>query len=139
MKRVAPILLVLLMIILATSNANSAEYTRESIDQIEKNLGTKRAVLVDVRENRETNEGFIDGAIIVPLSLLKEGGDSKEFAVVLAQRVPKESIVYTYCASGRRALGAATILSKIGYDARALKHGYSDLVKEGFVTAKPKK
>ena len=79
-----------------------------------------------------------DGAILVPLTLLREGAGDAQFAEVLAQRVPKKAIIYLYCRSGKRCLAAGQILSQLGYETRPLKHGFVDLAREGFVTAKPK-
>ena len=139
MKKAGVIGGIALALLITMSIAFAARPTSESIDTIENNLTARRAVLVDVREDQETNRGYIDGAILVPLSLLDEGKDFDEFGKVLAQRLPKKAVIYTYCAAGKRCTTAADILAKFGYDARPLKHGFADLVKEGFVTAKPKK
>jgi len=118
--------------------ALAAKHTTDSIDQMEKNLTARKAVLVDVREDHETNKGYIDGAILVPLSLLTEAQSFEGFGQVLAQRIPTGTTVYTYCKTGNRCLLAADILAKFGYDARPLRHGFQQLVAEGFVVAKPK-
>ena len=73
------------------------------------------------------------------MSVLETAGDDKEaltqLAAVLAQQLPKDKIVYTYCASGYRSLKAATTLEKFGYDVRPLKAGYKQLVEQGFPKA----
>jgi rhodanese-related sulfurtransferase len=71
--------------------------------------------------------------------LLNDGKQDDNFRTVLAQRLPPKAIVYLYCRSGRRCVQAASVLASFGYDARPLKHGFTDLAREGFVTAKPKK
>lgn len=119
--------------------SNAADPTKDSLEQIEKNLTEQKAVLVDVREEDETNDGYIDGAILVPLSLLSEGHEAEGFGELLSQQIPKGAIVYTYCKAGVRSRAAADVLTKFKYDVRALSHGYEDLVAEGFVPAKPKK
>ena len=43
--------------------------------------------------------------------------------------------MYTHCVMGVRALAAAKILQKLGYNVRPLKAGYEDLVKAGFEKA----
>ncbi len=121
-----------------SADAQQIRHTSETIDQIHKNLSDKQALLLDVREDRETKEGFVDGAVLVPLSILQEGKQTEGFDKLLAQRLPQKSIIYCYCAAGGRALTAAEILKKMGYDARALKPGFRDLVQAGFPTAKPK-
>lgn len=140
MKRPLTILLTLTMTItMFPFSSSAAEPTKDSLEQVEKNLTELKAVLVDVREEDETNEGYIDGAILVPLSLLNQAQDTEGFGAILAQQIPPKSIIYTYCKAGVRSLAAADILAKFKYDVRALRHGYDDLVVEGFVPAKPKK
>jgi rhodanese-related sulfurtransferase len=116
-----------------------ANYTKDSLDEVERNLTARRAVLVDVREYSETNKGYIDGAILVPLSLLEEGSGDEQFGAVLAQRLPPRAIIYIYCTTGKGCRKAATLLAGFGYDARPLKYTFADLAREGFVTAKPKR
>jgi rhodanese-related sulfurtransferase len=128
----------LILLFAAAPLVPAAELTTDSLETIEKNLGDRRAILVDVREVSETNKGYIDGAILVPLSLLQEGSRDEQFGEVLAQRLPKKAIVYLYCGAGVRCRTAADVLVRLGYEARPLKHGFADLAREGFVTAKPK-
>jgi rhodanese-related sulfurtransferase len=139
MKRVTVICGVAIVGLLFADQAALGDHSKDSLDTIERNLAARKAVLVDVREHEETNKGYIDGAILVPLSLLKEGKQDKKFRGVLSQRLSPKVIIYLYCRSGRRCLEAANVLASFGYDARPLKHGFADLAREGFVTAKPKK
>src|SRR5689334_13414647 len=111
---------------LLTGQSVQAQHTSDSIDQVEKNLAARKAVLLDVREEGETDKGYIDGALLVPLSMLQEGKQTDGFAQVLSQRLAKKTIVYCYCVSGGRALIASEILKDFGYDARALNPGYQD-------------
>ena len=67
-------------------------------------------------------------ARLLPLSALQDGVKADD----VAQAVPKGKVVYCHCAAGRRALVAADILKKLGYDVRPLKPGYKDLLKAGF-------
>jgi rhodanese-related sulfurtransferase len=139
MKRKTIICGAALAAVLFLAHAAVADHTKDTLDTIEQNLAARKAVMVDVREHEETNKGYIDGAVLVPLSLLNDGKDDDKFREVLAQRLPPKAIVYLYCRSGRRCLQAAGILDSMDYDARPLKHGFTDLAREGFVTAKPKK
>lgn len=138
MKRLALISMISPLVLLAPWTV-WGDHTKDSLETIERNLTKRRAILVDCREHNETDKGYVDGAILVPLSLLQDGSGEKEFQQVLAQRLPPKAIVYLYCASGGRCVTAASILNKFGYDARPLKHGFEDLAQEGFVTAKPKR
>jgi len=118
---------------------NAAEPTKDTLPQVESILTQKKAVLVDVREPEETDEGYIEGAVLVPLSLLAQSRDAEGFGDALAEQIPPETIVYTYCKAGVRSATAADILAKFKYDVRALPHGYDDLVAAGFTPAKSKK
>lgn len=117
----------------------AAEHTKDTLDQVKENVKAKKAVIVDVREQPEWDAGHLEGAVLVPLSKLMKEGDSKEFAEKLAKELPKDKIVYTHCKSGRRCLAGADLLKKLGYDTRALKEGFDDLVKAGFPKAKTDK
>ena len=65
------------------------------------------AVIVDVREADELEEGYIDGSILVPLSIF----DSE------APRLLKDKNAQylVYCRSGRRSAIACRILDSLGY------------------------
>lgn len=110
------------------SQVHAAEPTNDPLPTVQENLATHKAVLVDVREPGEWKEGHVEGAISLPLSSLKKGVDTS----TLEKELPKDKIVYTHCVMGVRALKAANILEKLGYNVRPLKAGYEDLVKAGF-------
>ena len=112
-------------------HVHAAELTNDPLPTVQENLATHKAVLVDVREPGEWKEGHVEGAISLPLSSLKKGVDTS----VLEHQLPKDKIVYTHCIMGVRALTAAKILEKLGYNVRPLKAGYEDLVKAGFEKA----
>ena len=107
---------------------NAAELTNDPLPTVQENITTHKAVLVDVREPKECTKGHVEGAISLPLSSLKKGGD----ITIIEKEVPKDKIVYTHCVMGVRALKAANILEKLGYNVRPLKAGYTDLVNAGF-------
>jgi phage shock protein E len=106
----------------------SAEHTKDALSTVKENMATKKAVLVDVRDQDEWDRGHIVGASLSPLSKLR---DAKGLEEALKQ-LPKDRILYTHCAIGVRSVHAAEILKKHGYDVRPLKPGYLDLVKAGF-------
>ena len=109
----------------------AAEHTKDTLPTVKKNMEDKKAVLVDVREQKEWDAGHIDGALFLPLSDLKKGIDKDK----LAGKLPKEKVVYTHCRSGKRCVAAAEILEKLGYDVRPLKQGYQELLDGGFKKA----
>jgi rhodanese-related sulfurtransferase len=66
---------------------------------------------------------------------------AEEKAVLVEQLekiLPEDRILYTFCVVGKRAVSAATILEKVGYEVRALKPGYKELVRAGFKQAEKK-
>lgn len=113
------------------SPVNAAEPSSDPLPAVQENIATHKAVLVDVREPKEWKQGHVEDAISLPLSALKKGIDTS----ALEQQVPKDKIVYTHCVMGVRALQAANILEKLGYNVRPLKAGYKDLVNAGFKKA----
>jgi phage shock protein E len=118
-----------------SSFAIAAGNTKDSLETVKKNVSEEKAVLVDVREKKEWDEGHIEGSFFLPLSALKKGVSTEQ----LAKRLPKDQILYTFCVVGKRAITAGTILEKHGYEVRALKPGYKELVKAGFKKAEDKK
>lgn len=132
--RVRSIWIACLAAALFGGSAISAEHTKDSLDTVKAKLKDKSAVLVDVREEEEWNDGHIDKAKSIPLSKLKGGIEAEK----LAKDLPKDKIIYVHCAAGGRCLPAADILKKSGYDVRPLKPGYTDLVKAGFPKAEKK-
>lgn len=122
---------VVLLIASVALPAVAAEHTKDSITDIKKRLEKKEAVLIDVREESEWKAGHLRAAHLVPLS----GLVSEAKRGPLVEKLPKDKIIYCHCHSGGRALKAADLLSKLGYDVRALKLGYPDLLEEGFEKA----
>lgn len=109
--------------------AEEMKHTTDSIDQVKTSVAAGKAVLVDVREQAEWDNGHLKVATLVPLSLL-----SKEGAEVPAS-LPKDKPLYLHCRSGARSLKAAEVLKAKSYDVRPLAAGYGQLVKEGFEKA----
>lgn len=111
--------------------AGAAEPTKDSLEEVKKNLASKKAILVDVRESDEWRVGHLAVAEFLPLSQLREGVSGEE----LEKRFPKKKVIYTHCASGFRSCTAADVLEELGYEVRPLKPGYEDLLKAGFKKA----
>ena len=113
------------------SHVLAEEHTKDTTDQVKKAIEDKKAVLIDVREQKEWDAGHLKEAGLLPLSKLNSGATKEE----LEKAIPKGTIVYLHCKAGGRCLSAAEILKKQGYDARPLKDGYEDLLKAGFPKA----
>ena len=111
--------------------ACAAEPTKDSLETVKKNVEDEKAVLVDVRDKSEWDEGHVDGAIFLPLKELSAGVDAEE----LKKRLPKDKVLYTYCVAGKRSLKAAGILEGLGFEVRSLKPGYDQLIDSGFKKA----
>ena len=119
------------VIALIYSHVHAAELSDDPLPTVQQNVATHKAVLVDVREPGEWKAGHIEGAVPLPLSSLNKGVETK----TLEKELPKDEIVYMHCVKGVRALKAANILEKLGYNVRPLKAGYEDLVTAGFKKA----
>lgn len=117
--------------IMLTSTAPAAELTEEPLPQIKENIDDEKAVLVDVREKKEWQEGHIEGAIFLPLSGLRDGVTKDEL-----KPLPKDKILYVHCVVGKRAVTAGNVLEKYGYKVRPMKPGYREMVSAGFPKAK---
>ncbi len=108
----------------------TAEHTKDSPADVQKALEQKKAILLDVREQSEWNEGHLKDAQWLPLSKLKKGNPRE-----LTKHLPKDKIIYTHCRSGVRSVQAANVLEKLGFKVRPLKPGYKDLLEAGFPKA----
>lgn len=115
----------------------AAEHTKDTLDEVQRKIADKKAVLVDVREQKEWDEGHVEGAVLVPLSELQKRSADSKYEDELLERFPKDRTVYCHCRAGRRALIAADLLEKLGYEVRPLKPGFEDLIKAGFKKAQP--
>jgi rhodanese-related sulfurtransferase len=104
---------------------------KQSLEDVKRQLVEKKAVLVDVREKREWEQGHLAGAIFLPLSELKKGAA----ASALAAKLPKDMVVYAHCQSGLRCAAASKILTQHGIDVRPLKPGFEELLEAGFAKA----
>jgi rhodanese-related sulfurtransferase len=108
-----------------------AEHTKDSLDTVKKGLADKSAVIVDVREADEWEEGHLREARHLPMRSLKQ--IDKE---AVARVLPKDKVIYLHCQA--RCQKVADQLKPLGYDVRALKPGYPDLVEAGFPATKGK-
>ena len=112
----------------AVSGTALAEHTKDSLDTVKQAVAQQKAVIIDVREPEEWQQGHLAGAGLLPLSTLERGMAPQELAKIL----PKDKIIYCYCLAGGRCAEAAAMLKPLGYDVRAIKPGYPQLVKAGF-------
>ena len=106
-------------------------HTVDSLELVRQKIADGSAVLVDVREESEWNEGHLKDAALAPLSRLK---DSSSVMSVLAM-LPKAKTIYVHCKAGVRAVQCAEILANNGYDIRPLRAGFEKLIESGFEKA----
>lgn len=117
------------MIFCKDDRTNDSGHTFDSLQTIREEMQKGTAVLVDVREQGEWDAGHLKAAQFSPLSKMQE---QELKGTVDSLSLPKDQIIYTHCRSGRRSVTAAELLKKQGYDARALKAGFVDLLKAGY-------
>jgi rhodanese-related sulfurtransferase len=104
------------------------EFTEDSLKVVKKAIDDDKAVLVDVRTQKEWDKGHVEGAIFLPVTSLTDDLDEKK----LAKALPKKASYYIYCAVGIRATRAGEYLEERGYEVKVLKPGYQQLIEAGF-------
>jgi rhodanese-related sulfurtransferase len=134
MNRNLPAFAACVVVCVLSGPGQAADHTKDTPEAVKKAIASGKAVLLDVREPDEWDEGHLKDAKLLPLSRIKAGVPAAE----LKQIAPAGSVVYAHCRSGGRCLTAAALLKKEGYDVRALKLGYEDLLKAGFPKAAKK-
>lgn len=120
--------LLLAAAVLSPTSTFAVEHTRDSLATVQRAVAQQKAVLIDVREQEEWDEGHLRDARLLPLSALEQGVPKAD----LARLLPKDKVVYLHCAAGGRCVQAAAILKKQGYDVRPLKPGFDALLGAGF-------
>lgn len=108
--------------------ALATEPSTDSLETIKKNIDEKKAVLIDVRELNEWNDGHLKVASHFALKKIREEFNQAEFDKI----APADKIVYLHCASGFRSIEAAAALEGRHKDLRPLRQGYKALLKAGF-------
>ena len=85
-----------------------------TVDEAQKQLGARKAILVDVRAPSEYQEGHIPGAVLIPLPALEQR----------MAELPKDQPIILQCGSGSRSSVAAAILRSKGiHNVENLKGG----------------
>lgn len=76
--------------------AQAADHTKDTPEEVKKAVRGGKAVLLDVREKDEWDDGHLKDAKLLPLSTLKGGAKAEDVAKV----APKDAIVYLHRESG---------------------------------------
>lgn len=89
-----------------TSNVETVTgFTDISIEQAKQMIDTNEVFLLDVRTQEEFDDGYIEGATLIP---------DYELASRLDE-VPEDVMILVYCRSGRRSVDASNILINAGH------------------------
>ena len=92
-------------------NINDTEIKKEETvitGQVAHDKVNSGAILVDVRTQDEYNEGYIEGAILFPVSDINSN-TAQEYLP------DKDAVIIVYCRSGNRSSQAAQKLKQLGY------------------------
>lgn len=114
------------------ASLSAAEHSKDSLETVKKMISEKKAVLIDVRELNEWDDGHLKDAVHIPLSKIKSGLSADELSMLTGT----DKIIYLHCRSGSRCLDAAKRLANSKRDLRPLKAGYNDFLKADFPKAK---
>ena len=92
-------------------------------------LDPKNILFIDVRTQKEWNDGYISGATHLPL---------KDFTANLAKIVPdKQTPVVVYCSQGGRAIAATKYMNNLGYHAvPVINGGYIQMLSAGHIQSR---
>lgn len=97
------------------------------LDDVREQVESGEAVLADVRELEEWNEGRVAQAVLAPLSAIDTGTDPD---------LDRTKTVYTYCRAGGRSFMARDLLVARGWtNIVPLNEGFEELCARGFTRA----
>lgn len=109
MKRIFALLFALCLLLLAGCGQQAdAAYRQISQEEAKEMMDAGDAVVLDVREQSEYDEGHIPGAVLLPVGSI----DEDTAAAVIPE---KSATVLVYCRSGNRSKTAAAALAELGY------------------------
>lgn len=117
--------------VIPKSKFTSSGHTQDNLSDVKSRVADKTAVLLDVRESDEWNEGHLMHAKSLPLSMLKKG----QLTTKMKESLTRDKPIYLHCAAGGRVLTVSKLLKDKGYDIRPLKQGYDVLLQQGFEKA----
>lgn len=113
--------------LVATARARIAEVSTADLIAA---VDDPNTVIVDIRDIRERQKGFIPGSVHAPRGMLEfwVDPDSPYYRDVFGQEGKRYVL---HCASGWRSALATAALNDMGFDASHLRDGFSDWVKAG--------
>lgn len=104
--------------------AQIKDISAEEVYEIISSGRVKDYIILDVRTPEEFSEGYIEGALLIPVSELE--GRLNELS--------KDKPIITYCRSGKRSMEAAIILVKNGFTQVYDMGGINDWIAKGYPT-----
>ena len=122
----------------AGAPADDSPHTKDALPTVKQRVAEEKAVLIDVREKNEWEEGHIKQARLLPLTEIGKKLDEPDYVAKLKESLPTDKPIYLHCKAGGRCVIAAKDLQKaLGkqYDLRPLKPGYEELLEAGFEKA----
>lgn len=109
MKRIFALLFALCLLLLTgCGQQTDAAYRQISQEEAKEMMDAGDAVVLDVREQSEYDEGHIPGAVLLTVGSI----DEDTAAAVIPE---KSTTVLVYCRSGNRSKTAAAALAELGY------------------------
>lgn len=115
MRKVWSVIVVAILLLCACGGQNESQreeettYMQITAEQAKEIMDTQEeALIVDVREQSEYDEGHIPGAVLLPVGTISE----ETAAEVISD---KDATVLVYCRSGNRSKTAAQALADLGY------------------------
>lgn len=89
-------------------------------------------LVIDVRESSEHEQGFIEGALLVPRGILEAAADPAYPKHVETLSSARGRPIVTYCATGGRSAMATAVLEMMGFaEVYSLAGGFSQWESEG--------
>lgn len=105
------LLIIVLFLYSCSSNkddSSSSKYTKISADKAKDMMDKDSSVIIlDVRTKQEYEEGYIEGAILIPNTELINRANN--------ELPDKDATILVYCRSGNRSAKAAKELIEVGY------------------------
>ncbi|MGA7269626.1 MAG: rhodanese-like domain-containing protein [Acidimicrobiia bacterium] len=84
-----------------------------TVEDVSRELNEDHAVLVDIREPQETDQGVIAGAVLAPRGMLEFYADPT--TPYYMEIFSPDRRIILYCAAGSRSALAARTLQELGY------------------------
>ncbi|MBG59748.1 MAG: hypothetical protein CMJ16_04750 [Peredibacter sp.] len=103
---------------------STAAISNTELNEIYSQVSNGKAIIVDVREKSELEQGMVKGAVWLPLSKVKS---AKEWEKEI-KKLAKDKNIFLYCRSGSRAELVRKMLENKGIEAKNIG-GFKDLKK----------